>query len=163
MVAATMLVSPVAAAKHTTLLYPTTVVMVFVDANGKARTVKETLQIEPGYNCDDIAAQMGLINHPELKGMTLKSATCHDKAGSGAPGGAASVRVYFIVDGHVKVVVLDHLGSTAFDMKSCTTVIQQQQAALVAEGQRHAAGGKFVSLNCMPKPKYMSTYTSSHN
>jgi hypothetical protein len=153
--------TPVDAAKHTTLLYPTTVVMVFADANGKTRTISETVQVEPGYNCDSLASETAMFKHPE--GMTLKSATCRDKAGSSGPGGPAAVRLYFIVNGHVKVAILDHLGSTTFDMKSCSAVIQQQQAALVAAGLKQAAGGKFVSANCMPKPKYMSTYTNSHN
>jgi len=155
--------TPAVAAKHVTLLYPATVTSVFADAKGKTRTVTQTIQIEPGYNCDAIASSMAVM-HPELQGMKLKSATCRDKGGSsGAPGGPASVRLFFIVDEHVKVVILDHLGSTTFDMKTCSGVIQQQQAALVAEGLKQAPGGKFVTVNCMPKPKYMSTYLNSHN
>ena len=153
----------VEAAGGTTPLYPTTVEMHFTGPGGKTRTINETVYIGAGGNCAAAGDPLIYKKHPELAGMTLASITCHDSAGAGRPGGPAIVRVFLLVDGHAKVAVVDHLGTTTFDMKTCPFVLQKDQPALIAEAQKQFPTGKFFSANCMARPLYMSTYLNSLN
>ena len=102
--------------------------------------------------------------HPEVVGMKLTSVTCKDSAGAARPGGPAIVHVKYVsADGQFQQIVIDHLGSKTYDMKTCPFAVTQDIAAFASLIQSKSPGGKFAGAECEARPKYTGGLLQSAN
>jgi hypothetical protein len=147
-----------------TPLYSTAVQMHFAGPDGKARTITEHAYVDANHGCPGPSMAVAeMMKHPELRGMKLTGITCRDTAGASRPGGAADVLLRFVVKGRIRTTLVDHSGSTTYDMKTCPFLLHKQQAALIAQVQHQFPGGKFFNAECVPRPKYVSTFLKNAN